>query len=1197
VAAARSRIKLSDIAGDYQETTGMKSTIDSYAEKLVGWISARKWIVFPLVMVAPLLATGVNRCFTGQDFFTGIGDYVEICFEMVWLGSIAIYLSSMIGTRTKIIETLKESEERYHQLFDLAPDPIVVHRQGMILLANEAAAKSLGLGGTQDLIGKSLLDVIHPDCHAHVTEAIAGADERGVPPMVEIPFVRLDGRLVHGETRTAPTVYKGQRALLSVARDVTERKLVERALKESEEKYRLVVDNAREGIFIVQDGAIQFMNSRVPWFTKYEEGDFEKKSFIEYVVPEDRTPLIEQHVRRMQGDLAAWCHTFRISTNTERIRWLDFTSVGVTWNGKPAALCFAADATTKKRAEEDLRESEKRYRELVDNANDAIYVTDANGFFRIFNPVGLRLTGYSKEEIVHVHYLDLVRPDYKKDVDRFYGIQFVKKMPSTYYELPIHTKQGETVWIGQHVQLVMDGDKVTGFQAICRDITERKRAQEDLSRAEEFLRVMVDNLPIAVFAKSAEDHRFISWNKASENLFGYARGEIIGKNDYDFFPKEQADFFWEKDKDALDSGAVIDIPEEPILTKNTGVRILHTRKVPLRGEAGRPHSLLAISEDVTERKKAEEALRGSEKRYRRLFEDAPLMSVITRNEQGTPFISDCNEFFLHSVGCTREEVVGQPLATFYSPSSQSYLLEGGGYARSLAGEFVIGERELMNRDGRVIPTLLYTATEVDSSGTVTGTRAMFVDITDRKRAENALRESEERFRAIFESVPNSVFIKNRSRQYDLVNPAMLELLALPDSAVLGKTEEQIFGADMAEQLHDLDQRVLTGDRIEEERKITIAGVPMTFLETRVPLRDSAGRVTGICGISHNITERKHFQTASNSFRSKNLSKTMRATFEIAEIASGHDSIVLLTGESGVGKDHLAKYIHAHSKRSKGPYFSINCAAVPVDLAESELFGHESGAFTGAGRRKRGLIELAEGGTLLLNEIGELSPPIQAKLLTFLDAKTFHRVGGEKAIKVNARIIAATSRDLEEEVAGGRFRADLFYRLNVFSIRVPPLRDRREDIPGLALVLIRELAAELRLPTVPEIEGADVERLCDYTWPGNVRELRNVLERGLILSKRNRVGVDELLGIAEPPTNQWSWTTAFPDGKSVDHVADELKAALIVEALRRSKGRRQLAADLLKISRDALKRRIQGLGITPRRKTGKQSIRRLSPNRN
>lgn len=1173
----------------------MKSTIDSYPEEFAAWASARKWILFPLVVVVPLLATSVNRYFTGHDFFTGIGDYVEICFEMVWLGSIAIYLGSVIGARTDIIRTLRESEERYHQLFDLAPDPIVVHREGMILLANDAAAKSLGLDGAQDLIGKPLLEFIHPDCHAHVTEAIAGADERGVPSMVEIPFVRLDGKLVYGETRTAPTVYRGKRALLSVARDVTERKLAERALRESEEKYRLVVDNAREGIFIVQDGAIQFMNSRVPWFTKYEEGDFEKKSFVEYVVPEDRTPLIEQHVRRMQGDLAPWCHTFRISTNTGNIRWLDLTSVGVTWNGKPAALCFAADATQRRQAEEALRESEKRYRELVDNANDIIFVTDANGFFLIFNPVGLRLTGYSEEEIVHAHYLDLVHPDHRKKAERFYGIQFVKKIPNTYYELPIHTKEGGTVYVGQHVQLVMEGEKVTGFQAICRDITERKRAQEDLSRAEESLRIMVDNLPIAVFAKSAEDHRFISWNKASEKLFGYVREEVIGKNDYDFFPKEQADFFWEKDREALDSGEVIDIPEERILTKNTGVRILHTRKVPLRGKDGSAHALLAISEDVTERKMAEEALRESEKRYRRLFEDAPLMSVITRNEQGIPFISDCNEFFLRSIGYTREEVVGQPLATFYSPASQFDLLEGGGYARALAGEFVIGERELVNRDGRLVPTLLYTATEADSSGGVTGTRAMFVDITDRKRAENALRESEERFRAIFDSVPNSVFIKNRSRRYDLVNPAMLELLALPDSDVLGKTEEEIFGADMAEQLRDLDQRVLTGDRIEEERKVTIAGASMTFLETRVPLRDSAGRVTGICGISHNITERKHFQTASNSFRSKNLSKTMRATFEIAEIASNHDSIVLITGESGVGKDHLAKYIHAHSKRSKGPYFSINCAAVPVDLAESELFGHESGAFTGAGRRKRGLIELAEGGTLLLNEIGELSPPIQAKLLTFLDTKTFHRVGGERAIKVNARLIAATSRDLEEEVAGRRFRADLFYRLNVFSIKVPPLRDRTEDIPDLAMVLIRELAAELRLSTVPEIEESDVERLCDYTWPGNVRELRNVLERGLILSKRNRVRVDDLLAATEPSTNEWSWTTAFPEGKSVDHVADELKSALIVEALRRCKGRRQMAADLLKISRDALKRRIQGLGITPRRKAGKHSIRRISPN--
>lgn len=170
------------------------------------------------------------------------------------------------------------------------------------------------------------------------------------------------------------------------------------------------------------------------------------------------------------------------------------------------------------------------------------------------------------------------------------------------------------------------------------------------------------------------------------------------------------------------------------------------------------------------------------------------------------------------------------------------------------------------------------------------------------------------------------------------------------------------------------------------------------------------------------------------------SPVMQTVLAACREAAGTDSLVLLLGESGSGKDYLARYIHNHSKRAVGPYLSINCAAVPEELAESELFGHEHGAFTGTQGRKRGLLELAENGTLLLNEIGDLSLRLQAKLLTFLDTRKFTRVGGEKEVSVNARIIVATNRDLEKEAATGRFRQDLFYRLNVLSIEVPPLRE-------------------------------------------------------------------------------------------------------------------------------------------------------------
>jgi transcriptional regulator with PAS, ATPase and Fis domain len=296
---------------------------------------------------------------------------------------------------------------------------------------------------------------------------------------------------------------------------------------------------------------------------------------------------------------------------------------------------------------------------------------------------------------------------------------------------------------------------------------------------------------------------------------------------------------------------------------------------------------------------------------------------------------------------------------------------------------------------------------------------------------------------------------------------------------------------------------------------------------------------------------------------------MRRTLAEGRTVALSDGIVLLTGESGSGKDYLARFIHSRSKRSGGPFFAVNCAAVPAELAESELFGHEAGAFTGAGRRKRGLLELAEGGTLLLNEIGELSLNLQAKLLTFLDTRAFSRVGGISPVSVSARLIAATNRDLQTEVAQRRFRSDLFFRLNVFSITVPPLRERLEDLPLLVQELIAHLTADMQLPHAPEVDSGVLAALGSYPWPGNVRELRNVLERALMLSGGRRITMPALgLGRAE---SDWSCTVTFPEGRTLRDITGEITRSLVAEALRRCGGSKRAAARLLGISHDSLYR--------------------------
>ncbi len=373
------------------------------------------------------------------------------------------------------------------------------------------------------------------------------------------------------------------------------------------------------------------------------------------------------------------------------------------------------------------------------------------------------------------------------------------------------------------------------------------------------------------------------------------------------------------------------------------------------------------------------------------------------------------------------------------------------------------------------------------------------DITERELATEELKRSEERFRAIFEGARDFIFIKDLSLRYTHINPAAAELVGVPASEMLGKTAEDIFEKELTQVIREVDTRVLKGESIEGIYTTEIRGMAVTLHEVRLPMHNGSGEIIGVFGISRDVTDLNRRRDTKKLEPNEYGSKVMKAVVKQAGFAASTKSVILLLGETGSGKDYLARYIHKRSSYSSGPYFSINCAAVPSELAESELFGYEAGAFTGAIRRKRGLLELAEGGTLLLNEIGELSPALQAKFLTFLDTRTFTRVGGQQEMRVNTRILAATNRDLPQEVSDGRFRSDLYYRLSVLPIRIPPLRDRTEDLPILVPELLSWLAKDLKMGFSPELTAEDMAKLYNYHWPGNIRELRNVLERAIILS--------------------------------------------------------------------------------------------------
>jgi PAS domain S-box-containing protein len=589
-------------------------------------------------------------------------------------------------------------------------------------------------------------------------------------------------------------------------------------------------------------------------------------------------------------------------------------------------------------------------------------------------------------------------------------------------------------------------------------------------------------------------------------------------------------------------------------------------------------------------------LEDREAKIRRLV-DANILGIFIWNLEGA--VIEANEAFLRMVQHRREDLVsGRVRWTDLTPAEWRECDERAVSALKMTGTAEPYEKEYFRKDGSRAPVLLGAALFEGRSEGV----AFVLDMTEQKRAEEKIREQEMEFRQMLDLSPQqvAVFGPDGERLYrnlvglDYIGLSLEEWRQAPGSG---------FGPDSF--IHPDDRELATraftdrtrysGSGYESELRVRgTDGNYRWFLVRFNPLHDDNGQLmrwyVALTDIEdrkraeqklqqENVALREEIDQASMFEEIVGTSRPLKAILSLVAKVAPTDSSVLITGETGTGKELIARAVHKRSRRSGRPFISVNCAALPPTLVSSELFGHEKGAFTGATQRRLGRFEMAEGGTIFLDEVGELLPDTQAALLRVLQEREFERVGGGQPIQTDVRVIAATNRDLNAAVANGTFRPDLLYRLNVFPIDVPPLRERKDDVLMLVEYFVQRYANRAGR-NIRSVDQKTLDLLQSYDWPGNIRELQNVIERSIILSSTDVFSIDELW-LSKRTSPQASRAEAPP----ALNVEPRSEREIIEAALAGSRGRVSGplgAAGKLRVPPSTLESRIRTLKIDKRR---------------
>ena len=987
------------------------------------------------------------------------------------------------------------------------------------------------------------------------------------------------------------------------------------ALEENEDWYRDLVEHSQD-LLCVHDleGRFLSINPTPARLLGYSVEEVLEKPMRDFVDPQFRAQF-DAYLREIARAGQADGLLALLTRSGEQRIWEYHNTLRAEGVETPIVRGIAHDVTERVRAEKALRAANEKllrsareqeitlqgltlFRTLLDQSNDAILVTDPETLrFLDSNERAWAELGYSREELLSMTVLD-IDPDIvsvRTQVD-----QQLRQTGCAIIERAHRRKNGTTFPVELNLRRVRLDRQYD--VAVSRDITERKRTQAALRETNEQLmktvrerermlrelslfRAQLDQSNDAIEIIDPETLRILDVNERACIRLGYSREELLSMTIFDIGPSIDESVVARLRQQLVESGFASIETEQRRKDGTTFPVEVAIRTVQLERVYG-----VAVSRDITERKRAEEALRESEREFRAVYERSPIGIALVESRSGR--FLQVNPKYCEIAGRTEEELLRIDVGSITHPDDVGQTSE---FLQHLAEEELANyevDKRYLRPDGSVRWVRVLVVPMWGKGETRRWHMGLAEDITERRRTEEALRLSEERFLVALKHSPIAVFNQDRDLRYTWMYNSQLPF---SDSEKLGKTMDELFDPVEAARIMEVRRRVLeTGVRVRDEMQFTFGGRKHYYDATIEPVLDSAGAVIGITGASTDVTELREaseeLREAKRKLTEEKLyleqeidaelglgeiigqSKVLQAMMEQVGKVAASDATVLLLGETGTGKELVARAIHQQSQRADNGFIKMNCAAIPSGLLESELFGNEKGAFTGAVSRKIGRLELADKGTLFLDEIGEISLALQPKLLRVLQDQEFERLGGIHTLKVDFRLIAATNRDLADAVREKEFRSDLYYRLNVFPIRVPPLRERREDIRLLVEHFVQKFARRMNR-SITSIPKRTMDALIGREWPGNVRELENFIERSVILTQGSVLvsPLSEMGLIAE-------------EEKSTDPSLEMAERDHILRALRASQGQiggTSGAAMRLGLKPTTLQSKLKHLGIDPR----------------